>query len=276
MNLLGKIFTVLILVVSLFVMIVAMMVYATHRNWRDAYDILDDRLQAATTQLNDAQADYTRVNSQLRAETEAAQQDVSKLESELQQRTAENNRLQQEADQLEQEVSQSRALVAATEENNRVLTQQVAQLRQERLEAITNRDEAFAKTTQATTELHDTTNRLAKVTERNSQLLDAVARTTQILEDNNIDPSGEAVPHVRGLVSATRREAGVQLVEITIGADDGVRPGQTVEVFRGNRYLGRVEILKTDPDRSVGRVIREYQQGPIQEDDDVATKLRVG
>ncbi|MEM9658885.1 MAG: 50S ribosomal protein L15, partial [Planctomycetota bacterium] len=56
----------------------------------------------------------------------------------------------------------------------------------------------------------------------------------------------------------------------------GVKKGQTVEVFRGTRYLGRAQILRSDPDRAVGRVIREFQQGQIQEGDDVATKLRVG
>ena len=35
MNLVGKIFTVLILVMSILFMGFAMMVYATHRNWRD-------------------------------------------------------------------------------------------------------------------------------------------------------------------------------------------------------------------------------------------------
>jgi hypothetical protein len=34
--------------------------------------------------------------------------------------------------------------------------------------------------------------------------------------------------------------------------------------------------MKADPDRAVGRILREFQQGQIQENDDVATKLRVG
>ena len=70
--------------------------------------------------------------------------------------------------------------------------------------------------------------------------------------------------------------AGNQLIEITVGADDGLKPGHTIEVFRGERYLGRAEILRTEPDRAVGRVIRRFQLGPIQEGDDVATRLRIG
>ena len=51
---------------------------------------------------------------------------------------------------------------------------------------------------------------------------------------------------------------------------------RVVEIFRGDRYLGRAEIMRADPDRAVGRILREFQQGQIQENDDVATKLRVG
>ena len=65
------------------------------------------------------------------------------------------------------------------------------------------------------------------------------------------------------------------LVEITIGSDDGLKPGHTAEIYRGDRYLGRIEILKTDPDRAVGRVDNRYQQGPIQEGDRVATRLKL-
>jgi hypothetical protein len=72
-----------------------------------------------------------------------------------------------------------------------------------------------------------------------------------------------------------RRAAGAQLVEVTIGADDGLKPGNTVEVFRGSKYLGRVEILQTSPDKSVGRVDRRFQQGRIEEGDRVATRIKL-
>jgi hypothetical protein len=61
-----------------------------------------------------------------------------------------------------------------------------------------------------------------------------------------------------------------------VGADDGLKPRHTVEVFRGDRYLGRVEILRTEPDRAVGRILRQFQQGQIEEGDDVATRFRIG
>ena len=88
-------------------------------------------------------------------------------------------------------------------------------------------------------------------------------------------PSRGVTPTVNGLVSQVRQSAGAQLVEMTIGADDGLKQGNTVEVYRGDRYLGRIEILRTSPDRAVGRVDRRFQQGRIVEGDRVATRLQI-
>ncbi|HEX6962840.1 MAG TPA: hypothetical protein VF175_13305, partial [Lacipirellula sp.] len=220
------------------------------------------------------QAQYGEQVSQLKAEQTAALQDVSKLETERAQLASENAQLAQERDQLRIEQREAAALVAATEENNRRLAEEVAAMRNLIVEHQTARDQAFTTTLQATTDLHTTAGQLASLQERHQQITQQLATASAALRDGGIDPSSEVVPRVRGKVAATRRADGTQLIEITVGADDGIKPGHTVEVFRGDRYLGRASILRTDPDRAVARVMREFQQGPIQEGDDVATKLR--
>jgi len=131
----------------------------------------------------------------------------------------------------------------------------------------------------ATDQLHQIQGQYSSGLERQKQLVADLANKNVLLNENGIDPDtdpGAVVPRVRGVISATHRTANSQLIELTVGADDGLKPGHTVEVFRGDRYLGRAEILKTEPDRAVGRVMRRFQQGQIQEGDHVATKLRVG
>jgi hypothetical protein len=97
------------------------------------------------------------------------------------------------------------------------------------------------------------------------------------MRERGINPAtepGSVVPSVNGLVSQVRRSGGAQFVEVTIGADDGLTEGNTLEVSRGARYLGRIEIVETSPDKSVGRVDRRFQQGQIQEGDRVATRIK--
>lgn len=276
MTLLGKIFTVCILVASLFLMFVAMVVYATHTNWKEAYETLNANLQAERTAKDELETKYTNQISLLQAEQEAALQDVRKLETTRDELITQNAAIQKAVDELRQDERTYTELVKATEENNNRLTEEVANLRASIRENQTARDAAFSKTLQATSDLHVARGELQTTRDRNEQLTDDLARVTANFREGGDDPLGVVVPRVRGLVSAARRAEGSQLIEITIGADDGVHKGQTVEVFRGERYLGRAEILKTEPDKAVGRVLRQFQQGQIQEGDDVATKLRVG
>lgn len=276
MNLLGKIFTILILVASIFLMVVAMFVYATHRNWKDAYDQLNAKLAAQTTANANAEAQYLAQISQLKSEQSAAVQDVAKLETERNVIVSQNQAIQKEVDQLRQDQAQSVALVKATEENINRLTQEVTGLRDSIRVAQQDRDEQFHTTLKATSELHSVGGQLQQLEERSAQVVAQLADVTAKATEGGVDLQGEFVPRVRGKVSKSRRSTEGQLIEITIGADDGVRKNQTVEIFRGERYLGRAEIISVDPDRAVGRIIREFQQGQIQENDDVATKLRVG
>ena len=276
MNTLGKALVIAITIACLLLMIVAAAVYSTHTNWKSAYEQKQKTLNDATNAKSELEAKYLAQVSQLEAEREAAQQEVRKLESEKVILAGENVRIQKDVDQLNQDRRSIEQLVKSTEANNSALTAEVVKLRDKYRETQQFRDEAFAKTLEATSALHVTAGNLETAKNRNVQLVSQLAEKTSALRDSGIDPNAKVVPHVRGKISATHLADGGQLIEITIGADDGVVPGQTIEVFRGERYLGRAVILKADPDRAVARVLRKFQQGQIQEDDDVATKLRVG
>jgi len=278
MNLLGKFFIVSIAVAAIFMMAISMAVYTNHHNWRAEAEKLTTQLSEATNKNEQLASSYRSLESQLSAEVEASQQEVRKLESERVALISQNTTIQTDLDQLRQQQRASTAAVASTQQNNEKLTAEVEVLRAEIRENQQARDEAVATTIRTTDKSHQLLGKLSMLNERHIQLAQQLGEATSLLNENGIDANDPqaAVPHVRGLVSATIRQAGSQLIEITIGSDDGLKPQQTIEIFRGDRYLGRAEILRTEPDRAVGRIIRRFQQGQIQEGDDVATKLRVG
>ncbi len=276
MSLLGKILVVGILICSLFLMFFGMTVYGLHRNWKADYDALNQRLTQAQSDNAALTTRYEDQITQLTSEREASQQEVRKLETARNEMLEQNRAIQAEVDDLRAERAKAVATVGATEDNNKTLMDEVVALRTSTQQAQQARDEAFTKTLAATSELHTTAGELQAVRERTEQLLQQLAKYVAHLREAGIDPDADVVARVRGQISATRRADGGQLIEMTIGYDDGIRPGQTVEVFRGERYLGRAEVLKADPDRSVARILREFQQGQIQQGDDVATKLAGG
>jgi hypothetical protein len=63
------------------------------------------------------------------------------------------------------------------------------------------------------------------------------------------------------------------LIEVSIGSDDGLKPGHVMQVYRGNTYLGQITIRTTGPDRAVGQIDKRYQRGKIQKGDNVTTNL---
>lgn len=278
MNLLGKALVVAILVMSVLFMGLAMAVYSTHQNWHTTADQLQTTLTAKEAELNANKAEHDRLESQLRGEIESHQQQVRKLETERVNLVARLASTQSELDQRNQEQSTAIAAVAATQKNNEELAKDVTGLRGEIRQAQTDRDASFAATVGATEAAHQVRNELETTAERNQQLTQQVADMTIVMREEGLDPNtraGDVKPKVDGVVTKVQRRAGTIRVEISIGADDGLKPGHTVEVFRGDRYLGRIVILVTDPDKSIGQVDTNFQEGPIQEGDRVATRLKL-
>ena len=77
-------------------------------------------------------------------------------------------------------------------------------------------------------------------------------------------------PTVQGLVATVDKSG--KVIEFTIGSDDGLFVGHTMEVFnKRKQYLGRVKIIKVTPDKAVGKVI--IHRGKIRRGDYVATEL---
>jgi hypothetical protein len=276
MTLLGKILTVCILIAAIFLMFFGMTVYGLHRNWKADYEALNTRLTKANADNAALTSKYEEQIAQLNADKEVYEQEVRKLETARVEVMDLNKTVQNEVDELRGERRQAVATVAATEQNNARLTDEVVALRKTTQDAQQARDAAFNKTLDATSMLHNVVQELASVKERSAQLLTQLAHYKSSLLENNVDPDADVVTRAGGQVTSTRRADGNQLIEISIGYDDGIRPRQTVEVFRGDRYLGRAEILKVEPDRAVGRILKEFQQGQIQQGDNVATKLAGG
>jgi hypothetical protein len=279
MNWLGKVFVVLILIMSLVFMGLAMAVYATHKNWREIIEGtngLAAQLQQAQTTNNQLTEQHNRKVEELDAEIQAAEQRARQLEAERVALIARNAEMQAERDQLVQERREATAAVAATQANNDKLAADAATLRQQIRDEQQARDAAFNATLAATEELHQLRNDFEAARERQQQLTRQNAGMEHIMRAEGLDPAADpsgVVPTVDGIVSQIRRVAGGQLAEVTIGADDGLKEGNKLHVYRGSRYLGRLEVVETSPDKSVGRVERAYQQGAIQEGDRVATRL---
>lgn len=287
MNLVGKIFIVLIFIMSLVFMSFVVAVYATHTNWRDVVmNTASDKPLGLKPQLDQAKTKNEELNAQLdklkqSAETEkkARLEQLAKLETEN--RTLKDERDQQLKDQatLEQKVRETVAAMEATQKAAAALRTEVDGLREEIRKVQKDRDEQFQQVVKLTDDLHQNVNELKTVQARAQTLAADYAKAVEVLRKFDLKPTPEAYsgvpPKVEGQVMAV---SGAGSLEISIGADMGLMKGHRLEVYRIAQgvptYLGRIEVTATQPNKSVAKVLPEFQKGQIQVGDSVASKLK--
>jgi hypothetical protein len=79
-------------------------------------------------------------------------------------------------------------------------------------------------------------------------------------------------PGLEGEVTAVQRQGTQEVVEISVGADDGVRKGHKFVVTRPStgKYIGKIEVIRVDdPNRAVCWPDRSVQNAQIQRGDHV-------
>ncbi|MCM2369227.1 hypothetical protein [Aporhodopirellula aestuarii] len=277
MNLLGKSFSVLILLLSVVFMVLALAVNASHRNWRDMV-LADDGLKAQIEA-------YERTNDQLR---EARARTQADLDREKAARRTALAALQTQLDQLESQLRESESTVQQLQAKNTELAQ-LDRSRAEELEKLTaettllrsqirkeqqDRDTLFAETLKLTDDMNELRGIVQLQQDRNDQLLTQVTRYKEVVDAAGLninDPLDGAPPERNGSVLVINRPR--KLVEVSIGYDDGLREGHFLEVTRGGRYVTRLRVRETEPDRSVAEILNDYSEGTIQEGDRVDTTI---
>lgn len=278
MNWLGKVFIVVILIMSLVFMGLSMAVYATHKNWRQVSEKLKSDLDKANTAKVAAENEFNLRIENLDREKTMVSEQLKKAEAERALLVERNVQQQTELEGLRQNQRDHIAAVASTQAINQTLAGEVGDLRQRIRNEQQARDRVFKNALDATEQLHQEKGVYDATRERNEQLVKQVAGMSSVMKAKGIDPATDpsgVVPTVEGIVRQVRQTPGAQLVEVSIGSDDGLKTGNTLEVSRGDKYLGRLEIIETSPDKSVARVDRRFQQGSIQEGDRVATRIKL-
>lgn len=289
MNLVGKIFTVLIFVMSVVLMSLVMTLYATHTNWRMLVENPESnatpehpagykyRLQNAEKQKEDLNSLLNEYQRNLERETIEKEQVRAKLETEKEELTrnlaAREQDLAAKTQSERDAVAQLKAVTAslnALKDENEKLRNDVKTIQQDR-------DTQFDQMVKRTEELHAKVNELDQLNRRNKDLISESANAMQLLRmlgyTNNPAYYLETA-NPPATLNAIVMSASPDLVVISCGADDGLRVGHTLEVTRGNTYVGSIEVREVTPDRAICKINKEKQQNSFQVKDRVIPKLK--
>jgi hypothetical protein len=281
-NVVAKTLIVLQLVFSLCFMCFAGAVYTFQKGWRDKAEASARQVSDLQKSLSDQQAARADEKTRLEADKKTLQDDSGNKTARINQLTNDLGQARAGLAAAEQERDKYLAdlLVAQQEATARITETTVA-----RSEINTLRDQINAGIAQRRSLEDQNLDRQGKIdeaAEREQQMLKEITRLRDLCRVNRVDPTEAvvgpipaAIIRVDGVVRQSRRNASrsAELVEISIGSDDGIGQKMKLIVFRGSRYICEIEITDVYPDMAVGRVIEETRNGSIERGDNVTTKL---
>ena len=84
----------------------------------------------------------------------------------------------------------------------------------------------------------------------------------------------DTAPNLDGVIVAVTRP---DLVEVSLGLDDGLKQGHKLEVYRvmgaAQSYVGRIYVVSASFDRAACKVDPNFLKSPIQRGDRVKSRL---
>ena len=273
MNLMGKIFTLLIFFMSICFLVIALMVGASHRNWKDIATKKKEEARLATNRLAEAKSNTSEKEKLLSAERTSRAMQLAQLESQL--RAAREDYLSKEAQlRAESEISQQR--LAELEQAQALIKAQdieVADLRTANNKLVKDVATQFALVNNLTNQMFELKNKIELLTEKEGDLVAKLAKTKRVLDKNGLTPddlTDHIPPKLDGLVV---KVADDDLFVVSLGTDDGLRVGHNLDVYRTNRYVGKGTVVQANTDISAVRIDPDFKLDMVREGDHVTSKF---
>jgi hypothetical protein len=279
MNRLGTILVFLIMFMSVVFMTIAMIVYSTHRNWREEVEGAKGwkvKYDTRVKEIGTLRAEKQALQEQLDAQNFATARVIAQSETKIDLITKRVNELTTE--KLEADKQLSTMIATNQQQQQMLLTAQEteAKSRQALMAESAASDKRHKELIALTNELHALKTDLPVQIERNQQLAEQVAQSRMLasmlganLDDKSLNP-----PPVDGTILATSKRDDPNLVELSMGKDDGLRINHRVDLYRGRDYLGYAVVteLDTSGNRAVAKVFDKKQA--IRVGDNYTTRLQ--
>jgi predicted nucleic acid-binding Zn-ribbon protein len=275
MTLLGKVFTAIVLVLSVVFFVLALMVNATHINYRDQVENPNTGLRAQVDKskrqeqdlrkaLEEAKAEVALEQASRRAALAALQTQLESIRNDLASKEATLSNLQSQLTTLTATEQLTQKELSDRTKENEQLRQQLVSARDDR----NNQYQSYVKTLDEYLRLQGDLNTLKRASADIARNYNAAKEKLNILgiaENTKLD----GPPAVNGEITSISNN----LVEVSVGKDDGIRIGHTLDVYRGGQYLGRLKVTRSEDDRAIAEVLPSYQKGMMRAGDRVDSRL---
>lgn len=279
MTLLGKIFTLLLMLLSLLFFFLSVVVNATHRDDKSKIAEFQNRAKTLETTVDELKKSVDSKKNELDQERVARRTALAALQTQLEAIKGQLAEANSELQQLNSVNTMQTQKLSDAMDTVKRLTSENDLVKQEMDKVIDDRNLQRRNVISLTDRLNNLmsieTDLRASIKQLQDQstVYQAQAETMKatLASAGITDPEDVPPADLKGLVLAVGSD---QEIEISVGRDDGLREGHTLEVFRGSSYLGRIEIRRVVDDKAIGKVVPGFRKGYIQAGDKVVSKLR--
>lgn len=274
MNLMGKIFTFMIFLMSTVFLVVSIMVGASDRNWKKEASDMKTRASTATSSVDLLKNETASLEKSLALEQASRAQQLSNLQS--QNRLAQEQ-LKDKATQFNEEQKIAQEYARELAEANRKLKDQDAELAAIKANNKKLVDEIaaeFATNRNIDQVLSERTAKLNQLLKKEADMAAQLAKLQKVMKANGLnedDLVASIAPKIEAVVTAVGDNN--TKFAVAIGSDDGLRKGHEMDIYRSNRHVGRGIVVAAENNRSVLSIVKGMMNDIVREGDNVTTKL---
>jgi predicted nuclease with TOPRIM domain len=207
-------------------------------------------------------------NTELKAQLEAKEAEATNISETHDKLLASYDRISRTATDLQQTIDQLNS------DKNSLINEKDEALGEKR-SAIDEANTAVTEQKRLEREILNLQDQLAQV-EKDMNALGEKLESTNLVVAQYVDKFGilaetEGVPLVRANVLGVNND--LNIVLLSVGRDDKVKPGFEFTIYRGNEYVGTVLIDKVDKDHCSGSSKKEIERLNIAVGDKATTRL---
>ncbi len=289
MSFVGKFFVVMQILLSVTFMGFAVTVFTYQKDWKAEAEKKEANYQQVNSQLQNLQGEFDKFKKDSTSALKDAQDRADRAEATVSAQKITIEDLQAEKEQVSNLLQSQTALAEITEDEaesrrTEAMTERVAnsvlhdKLKKKTDEALAIEDELFNVKT-----VRDA------LIQKNKELAEEIAFLKKVVRNNGLETDRriynaqqDPPPKVDGIVvkAAKNKKGSVDLVEISLGSDDGLVKGHLLSVFRSGlqpgekaKYLGQIRLVYVDSDQAVGEIVQKAKSGIIKRGDNVTSRL---
>jgi predicted nucleic acid-binding Zn-ribbon protein len=278
MTLLGKIFITLLFGLSLGFFFFALAVNATHKDLRTRVGTLQKSVTDRDKTIDELKRAAENNKNQLNQEQVARRVSLAALQTQLDTEREKNQQANTQLNDLNSKNTQATQSLAQTLAELKRITGENELLKTEIDKVITDRNSQRRNVIRLTDELNGLASKRTDLQIEIDNLRDQSTRYQAMAEVRGAalaaaginDPEDVPPSDLKGVVLAVGDD---QSIEVSVGRDDGLREGHTLDIYRNGSYLGRIQLRTVQDDKSVGKIIPGFRKGYIQAGDKVASRV---